>query len=252
MIIEEAIEIRTADGTADGYLYRAEGEGRAPGVIHLTDLGGIRPSHQEMARRLAGEGYTVLLPNIFSRSGRLPLFDFPIRYGEERTMQRLGELREPLTPEAMERDAGSYVDFLAAHAAVAPGPIGVVGYCFSGSVALCAAAARSERIAAAAAFHGGGLFTDAPTSPHRLLPRIQARLYFGHAVEDRSMPPDAIENLDRALEAWGGRYESEVYEGAHHGWTVPDSPVYNPPQAGRAFGKLTELLRDTLKVPANG
>jgi carboxymethylenebutenolidase len=96
-----------------------------------------------------------------------------------------------------------------------------VGYCATGGMALRIAAARPDRIAATASFHGGGLFTDAPTSPHLALPRVKARLYFGHAIQDRSMPEEAIEKLNRALESWGGQYESEVYEGAYHSWTVP-------------------------------
>jgi carboxymethylenebutenolidase len=86
------------------------------------------------------------------------------------------------------------------------------------------------------------LFTDAPTSPHLLLPRIKARLYFGHAVQDQAMPQEAIENFNRALQAWGSQYESEVYEGAYHGWTIPDSPAYNHHQAEPAFEKLRELF----------
>lgn len=248
-MIEEVVEIRMSDGTADGYLYRADDGRPAPGVLHLPDLGGVRPSHREMAARLAGEGYTVLLPNVFYRTARPPVIDFPLRLGEERTMKRFVELREPLTPEAQERDATDYIRCLAAQDAVSTAPMGVVGYCFTGSMALRTAAARPDDVAAAASFHGGGLFTDDPTSPHLLLPRIRARLYVGHAVEDRSMPPEAIEKLDQALAAWGGRYESEVYAGAHHGWTVPDSPVYNPTQAERAFEKLTALFAATLKSP---
>jgi carboxymethylenebutenolidase len=116
-------------------------------------------------------------------------------------------------------------------------------------MALRIAATRPDRIAAAASFHGGSLYTDAPTSPHLLLPQVKARLYFGHAFEDRSMPEEAIDKLDRALEAWGGEYESEVYEGAHHGWTVPQSgnSAYNQPQAERAFHKLSALFAETLK-----
>lgn len=246
-MIEEAVEFRMSDGTADGYMYRAEDGRPAPGVIHLPDIGGVRPSHREMAARLAAAGYTVLLPNVFYRTGRPPVIDFPIRIGEERTMKRFAELREPLTPEAQERDAADYVRFLGTQDAVSTAPMGVAGYCFTGGTAMRAAAARPEEIAAAASFHGGGLYTDGPDSPHRLLPRIRARLYFGHAIEDRSMPPEAIEKLDQALAAWGGAYESEVYAGAHHGWTVPDSPAYNPPQAERAFEKLTALFAAALK-----
>jgi len=203
-----------------------------------------------MARRLAAEGYCVLMPNVFYRSGRPPLWDFPRRLGEERTTKRIAELSAPLTPETMERDASDYVEFLAEQDSVSEGAMGVVGHCFTGSMALRTAAARPDRIAAAASFHGVRLFTDDATSPHLVLPRVKARLYFAHAVEDKSMPEEAIEKFNRALEAWGAsgnRYESEVYEGAYHGWTAPDSPVYNEPRADRAFKKLAELFAETLK-----
>jgi len=234
-MIEQEIQIRTPEGTSDGMMYRPQDRRRSPGVIFLTDIGGIRPSKREMAQRLADEGYTGLMPNVFYRVGRPPLIDFPLKIGEERTMERIGELSAPLTPQAVERDASAYVDFLSGHESVADGQMGVVGYCFSGALAMRIAAARPDRIAAAASFHGGRLFTDAPTSPHLLLPLIKAQLYFGHAIQDKSMPQEAIENLNHALQAWGGQYECEVYEGAYHGWTVPDSPVYNHLQAERAF-----------------
>ncbi len=246
-MIEEEVHIPTSDGISDGFLYRPEGKRRWPGIVHLTDIGGIRPAQHDMARRLAAEGYSVLMPNVFYRSGQPPMFDFPSSPGDERRRQRFAELAGPLTPEAVERDAAAYVDFLAAQESVSEGAMGVVGYCFTGSLAMRIAAARPDRIGAAASFHGGGLFTDASTSPHFVLPRIKARLYFGHAIQDRSMPEEAIARLDRALEVWGGKYESEVYEGAYHSWTVPDSPVYNQPQAERAFEKLTELLATTLE-----
>ncbi|HEX4497712.1 MAG TPA: dienelactone hydrolase family protein [Thermoanaerobaculia bacterium] len=251
-MMEEPIEIQTPDGTADGFLYRPDDGGHLPGVIHLTDIGGIRSSQKAMASRLAAAGYTVLLPNIFYRAGRPPVINYAAGFDSDEAKQRMTELRTPLTPEAQERDAGAYVDWLAGHAAVAAGGIGAVGYCFSGGLALRAAAARPERVKAAASFHGGGLATDAPASAHLLLPRIQARLYFGHATEDRGMPPEAIDRLDQALAAWGGRYESEVYAGARHGWTVPDSPVFNGPQAERAFAKLTGLLAQALGPASPG
>jgi carboxymethylenebutenolidase len=246
-MIEQAIEIRTADGNADGFIFSAEGARRLPGVIHLTDIGGIRPSHREMANRLADKGYAVLMPNVFYRTTKPPVIDVKIGLGDARTMQRFGELRAPLTPEAVERDVAAYVNFLAGHEAVNAGSVGVVGYCFTGAMAMRTAAAVPGKVAAVASFHGGGLYSDEPTSPHLLLPRINARLYFGHATNDRSMPQEAIEKFDRALAAWGGKYESEVYEGAFHGWTVPDAPIYNQPQADRAFEKLTELFASTLK-----
>ena len=238
---EEKIEIPTADGTADAFLYHQPGEAR-PGALHLTDIGGIRPSHRTMARRLAEAGYTVLLPNVFYRTGRPPMFSFTPRPGDPETMKRFGELAAPMTPEAMERDGAAYVDFLAGHASVRRGPLGVVGYCFTGSMAMRTAVVRPDLVTAVASFHGGGLFHDGPTSPHLLLPRLRARLYFGHAIEDRTMSAEAIAGLEKALAAWGGRFESETYAGAMHGWTVPDSPVYNQAAAERAFDKLTALF----------
>ncbi len=246
-MIEDVVEIRTPDGTADAIIFRHEGGQRCPGVIHLTDIGGIRPSHRGMAKRLAESGYTVLLPNVFYRTGRPPMFAFTPKMGEERTMKRFAELAGPMTPAAMERDGAAYVDFLAADKSVSSAKLGVVGHCFTGAMAMRTAAVRPGQVAAAASFHGGGLFTDAPTSPHLVLPRIKARLYFGHAIEDQSMPAEAIEKLERALKQWGGSYESETYQGAYHGWTTPDAPVYNRDQAERAFEKLTALFAQTLK-----
>jgi carboxymethylenebutenolidase len=243
---EEDIQVQAADGTADAVLVRDAGGRRLPGVLLLTDIGGIRDSYRKMARRIAGAGYTVLLPNVFYRSGRPPLWAWPRNMAEERSQRRFAELTAPLSPAAQEQDAAAYVDFVASQPQVRDGAMGVVGHCFTGGMALRTAAVRPERIAAAASFHGGGLWSEAPTSPHLLLPRIQARLYFGHAVEDSSMPAAAVEHLESALAAWGGRYESETYEGAHHGWTSEDSPVYDAPQAERAFAKLAELLAATL------
>ena len=244
---EQKVQISTAGGTTEAVIYFPEKAGRWPGVIHYTDIGGIRASHEEMARRLSAEGYVVLMPNVFYRTRGLPLFDFPLKLGEERTTRRLAELSTPLTAEAITCDASDYVDFLARQASVKPGAMGVVGYCFTGKMALYTAFSRPDRIAAAASFHAGGLATDAPNSPHLILgPSITARLYFGHAVNDKGMPAEAIERLNYALDAWGGAYESEIYEGAYHSWTVPDSPVYNQPRADRAFEKLTSLFAETL------
>jgi carboxymethylenebutenolidase len=235
------------DGTAESTLFIPDSGKLYPGVLYFIDIVGVRPANLSMARRLAERGYAVLVPNLFYRTRKLPVFDFPPQFGEERTTKRLGELSAPLTPEAMERDASAYVDFLAASTDVAPGPMGVVGFCFSGSMAMRAAAARPDRIAAVASFHGGRLCTEQPASPHRELPRIKARLYFGHAVDDKSMPTESIAKFEEALKAWGGHYQSEIYEGALHGWTVPGGHVYNHPQAERAFEKLTQLLEETLK-----
>jgi len=248
---EKEIEIKMADGNCDAVLYSTDGA-KKPGVIHYPDIMGIRPSHRAMAKRLSDVGYTVLLVNPFYRTAKGKMFDFTPNFaGDPRTMQRFGELAGPLTPDAMESDASALVDYLASQSAVSGAKMGAVGYCFTGQVALRTAAKRPEKIGAIASFHGGGLFTDKPTSPHLALPRIPKSngpsLYFGHAVNDHSMPQEAIDKLNAALKAWGGKYESEVYEDALHGWTVADSAAYKQPQAERAFGKLTALFAAALK-----
>jgi carboxymethylenebutenolidase len=147
----------------------------------------------------------------------------------------------------MVSDGKVYADFLPAQKDVTPGKIGVVGYCFTGQMAVRIAADQPDRIAAAASFHGGFLVTPAPDSPHRILSPIKARLYFGHAVEDSTATPEHVASLEQALRDWHGAFQSEVYEGARHGWTTPGRPVYNELQAERAFEKLVELLDATLK-----
>jgi carboxymethylenebutenolidase len=240
-MLEEEIQIPMTDGIADAVVYRPEGDGQWPGVLHLTDIGGIRPAHRDRARRLAGAGYVVLMPNVFYRTSRPPVLVRKPGDGEEAFQKRFKELTSPLTPEAIEGDAAIYLDVLARQAGVRAGRFGVVGHCYTGAFALRVAAACPERVAAVASFHGGGLFTDAPTSPHLVLPRIQAQLYFAHAVDDRSMPEEAIRKLDAALEQWGGKFRSEIYD-AHHGWTASDNPAYNAAQAERAFATLTEFM----------
>jgi len=249
---EKDIEFKTSDGMCDAVLYEVGDGKRRPGVVHYPDIMGVRPSHRAMAKRLSEAGYTVLLLNPFYRTARGATFDFPPNFGgDPRTMQRFGQLAGPLTPEVMERDASTYVNFLATQKSVSDAKIGAVGYCYTGQLALRTAAARSDRIGAIASFHGGGLFTNTPTSPHFALSRIPKtdgpQLYFAHAVNDHTMPQEAIVKFDAALKAWGGRYESEIYADALHGWTVSDSSAYKQPQADRAFAKMTALFAAALK-----
>jgi carboxymethylenebutenolidase len=245
---ETKLDVKTADGTAEAYLYMpATGAGPWPGVVYLTDIMGIRPAYRQMAQRLADQGYVVLLPNVFYRGSKLPVLDFVPQMGDARTMTRLGELRLALPNDRMGPDGAAYAAFLLAQPNVKGPKAGVVGYCFTGQMSVRAAAAAPETIAAAASFHGGGLYTDQPDSPHLLLPKIAARLYFGHAVQDRSMPAETIAKFEAVLKDWPGQSESETYEGALHGWCVPGRDIYNETQAERAFAKLVELLDAMLK-----
>jgi carboxymethylenebutenolidase len=241
---QHELEIHTQHGASDSVLIDPEGHGPWPGILYFTDIAGIRSSNRESAARLSKQGYVVLMPNLFYRFGRAPQKPFFLDLDAEARTKRIAELSSPLTSDAMESDASTYIDFLASQPQTRKVPIAVVGHCFSGKTAMHAAAVRPEKVAAVASFHGGGLYTNAPTSPHLLLPRIKAQLYFGHATEDRSMPAEAITKFEEALKRWGGKYQSETYS-AQHGWTSSDSPVYNQIQAERANGKLLELLRET-------
>jgi carboxymethylenebutenolidase len=244
-VIEKKFEIATADGTTDAILY-APGEGQYPGLLFYTDIFGVRPANQGMAQRIAGQGYAVLMPNVFYRYGKPPFADASFKWGEPDSMKIINGLFASLGGAMMEQDAPVYVEALVNRPEVSEGKIAAVGYCFTGAMALRTAAVSADSIAAAASFHGGLLVTDAPDSPHSRIPGVKGELYFGHAVEDPLMPPDAIEKLNDTLKAWGGRYQSEVYEGARHGWTVPGRDIYNPTQAERHYRKLFDLLKRNL------
>jgi carboxymethylenebutenolidase len=248
-MISQQVEIATSDGTVDALLARPDATEALPGVIQLTDGLGFRQAHVDLSNRIAERGYVVLTPNVFYRTTRPPAFEFEADFTSERTTNRFREITGPLTPEAMARDGSAYVDFLSAQQSVSLGPMGVVGFCFTGQFALRTAAARPDRIAAAASFHGGGLVTDTDRSPHLVLPRVKARLYLGHSDKDRSMPIEAIKKLEEALKAWGGTYQSEIYEGAVHGWMIPGGRMYHPEHGERGFMKLMELLDSALRSP---
>jgi carboxymethylenebutenolidase len=248
-MIEQTLEIPAADGITEALLVRPESSDPLPAVINLTDGLGFRPAFAEQSKRIAERGFVVLAPNIFYRVSRTPVFPFDPDFADERTRERFAELRAPLTPAAMERDGSAYVDFLASQPFVATGPMGVIGFCFAGKFAVLVAAARPDRIAAAASFHGGGLFTDTIDSPHLVLPRVKARLYFGHASNDAGMNTDQIEKLEWALRSRGGDYQSEIYD-AKHGWMIPGGRVYDPDNAERGFEKLMQLLATTVPLRA--
>jgi carboxymethylenebutenolidase len=186
------------------------------------------------------------MPNVFHRYS--PIAPDGFEHGSpEDKQKKLQALFAALTPQQMVSDGKAYVDFLLAQKGVKQGKLGAVGYCFTGQMAVRLAAAMPDKVAAAASFHGGFLVTPAPDSPHRILGPIKARLYFGHAVEDQSATPEQIKTLESALRDWHGAFQSEVYEGAKHGWTVPGRDVYNEMQAERAFEKLVELFEATLE-----
>ncbi len=245
-LIEECLEIPTLG--AEVFLYRPDRLAEYPGLVFITDVWGVRPATVRMAKRLAEKGFAVLLPNAFHRYSRNRPDGFWVE-DEAAQNRALHELFAALTPAQMDSDGKAYVDFLLAQTHVKGGKVGVVGHCYTGQMALRMAAAMPDRIAAAASFHGGWLATEKPDSPHLLLPKVKARLYFGHADNDSLMPKEWIDRLEAALRDWRGAFESEIYKGAAHGWTVPGRDgVYNELQAERAFEKQVELFDATLKA----
>jgi carboxymethylenebutenolidase len=231
---------------AEAILFRPDGVADFPGVLFLTDIWGPRPGNIGMAKRLAEKGFAVLVPNVVHRYGPIQPDGLETDDPDENG-KRLGQLFQLLTPGQMVSDGKAYVQSLLAQKGVKQGKIGIVGYCFMGQMAVRIAADQPGKIAAVASFHGGFLVTDKPDSPHRILGPIKARLYFGHAVEDATATPEHVATLEQALRDWHGAFQSEVYDGARHGWTTPGRAVYNELQAERAFEKLIELFDATLK-----
>ncbi|MCT9076902.1 dienelactone hydrolase family protein [Streptomyces fulvoviolaceus] len=243
------LDIPTPDGTADAYLaFPADGAPH-PAVLLYMDAFGLRPHLKSMADRLAEAGYTVLVPNVFYRHGRAPVVELPefINPAERpEIIQQLGPAARTLTPEGAMRDAAVYLDWLAASPLTTDGPVGVTGYCMGAGLALRTAGSHPDRVAAAAGFHGAYLATDAPDSPHLLAERITAELYFGHADHDSTNPAEQIARLDKALATAGVRHRTEVYEGAHHGFTQADTAMYGAEATDRHWAALLELLGRTL------
>ncbi|MFI7413879.1 dienelactone hydrolase family protein [Streptomyces sp. NPDC049627] len=242
------VDVRTDDGVADAYLAHPGDGLPRPGVLLYQDAFGLRPHLRSMADRLAEAGYTVLVPNVFYRHGRSPVFELPEFIdpaARPELWEKIVPVLQSLTPDLAMRDAGAYLRWMAERPEVADGPVALTGYCMGARLALRTAGAYPDRVAAAAGFHGGQLATDAPDSPHLVAEHITAELYFGHADADQSMPPEQMERLADALTAAGVRHRYEVYEGAHHGYTQADTSAYDEAAAERHWAALLELLKRT-------
>jgi carboxymethylenebutenolidase len=249
-VTETDVQIHTPSGVCDAALIHPQGQGRWPGVILFVDAFGLRPAMRDMAKRLAVGGYTVLVPNPYYRSTKAPGIDPGFDFTNAADRAKLDALRAPLTSDAVMQDAAAYVKFLDSQASVdKKATMGVFGYCMGGPMTLQAAAAVPARIGAGASFHGGGLVTDKPDSPHLLVPKIKAQYYFGVAANDDQRQPDAKTKLDAAFHAVNLPAKIEVYEGTLHGWCVKDmplqagKPIYNEALAERAWNELVSLYK---------
>lgn len=239
-LAEGRVLVPTPDGEADAFFVHPA-SGPHPGVILWPDIAGLRETKRIMARTLAAEGYAVLVVNQYYRGAPAPILETFAEWRTPEGRARIAPLREALTPEAITRDAAAHVAFLDGQAAVDTSRgIGSNGYCMGGPFTVRTAAAAPERVRAAASFHGGGLATDAPDSPHRLLERTRASFLFAIAQNDDARDPDAKDTLREAATAAGRPAEIEVYP-ADHGWCVPDSPAWDPDAAHRAWQRMLAL-----------
>jgi carboxymethylenebutenolidase len=250
-ILSETVDVPAADGTADGFFTRPAAGGPHPAVLLYMDAYGIRPAVEAHARRLAGHGYCVFVPNVFYRGGRSPVIEnieVEIR-SEDRAglFAKLMPMIKALTPEAAIRDSQAWLAFLRSRPEVREAPIGTVGYCMGGRLALRMAGEFADAVSAAASFHGGNLATGEDDSPHLAAVRAAAELYIGHADNDGSMPPDQMGRLTHALAEAHVRHTAELYVGAAHGWTQTDTPVYDEPSAERHWVRLLELFGRVLQ-----
>lgn len=241
------IHIETPDGPAEAYLARPDDRPH-PGVLLHVDAIGLRPQIEAMADRIASWGYAVLAPHVFHRDGSAadlaPSADLTVPENRAAFFEGAMARVHGLTPELMDADATLWLAALGEHATA---PFGVTGYCFGARLATRTACLHPDVVAACGGWHGGGLATDEPDSPHLLLPRARAAFVYGHADHDRSNPPEAVARLGEALTDAGLVHTNEVYTGAAHGYTMADSAPYDEAAAERHYVALRDLLDRTLR-----
>ena len=246
-VTEQDVTIKTPDGVADAALFTPRKAGQFPAVLMWPDIMGLRPAFRDMGKRLAAEGYVVLVPNPFYRSKRAPVLDGPIDFSDPATRQLLTGYRKAMSDEGIVDDAIAYLGFLDAQAKTSKRrKAGVQGYCMSGAMSFMTAAAVPDRIAAVASFHGGnGLVTKEPNSPHLLIPKTHATFLVLQAQNDDAQQPQVKEELKAAFAKAHRPATVEVYP-ANHGWCVPGGQAYDQVQAERAWAALLQLYRVAL------
>jgi len=240
---ESEVTIATPDGTCDAYFVHPT-RGPAPAVIVWPDIFGLRPAFRQMGKRLAEEGYAVLVVNPFYRKQKAPTSSKESSFEDPATREALMGLMRTLTQETAFTDAKALITWLDQQPAVDRSrKMGTTGYCMGGPLVMRTAATVPERIGAAATFHGGSLVTDKPDSPHLLVPKMKAQFLIAIASNDDAKQPEAKDVLKKAFADASLRATVEVFEGAMHGWCPPDSRVYNQVAAEKAWSELLTLLK---------
>ena len=245
-VVEKDVAVKTPDGTADCALFYPVGKGTWPAVLIWPDIMGLRPAFRDMGRRLAGEGYVVLVVNPFYRSAKSPVIDDKFDFSNTEQRARLTGYRAAIGDDGADRDSAAYLTFLDAQPQTNKvRKAGVQGYCMGGPLSFRTAAAVPGRIAAVGSFHGGGLVTKNPNSPHLLIPKTNAAYLIAKARHDDAKEPTVKDDLKAAFAAAGRTATVEVYP-ADHGWCVKGSAVYNEAEAERAWAALLAMYKTQL------
>lgn len=240
------VTITTPDGACDAY-FVAPTKGRHPAVLIWPDIMGLRPAFEQMGRRLAESGYAVLVVNQFYRGTKAPFLKPGEDWQSPPIREQLMQWRAALTPDAIASDAKTFVDWIDKQPQVdGKRGLATTGYCMGGPIVMRVAAARPDRVRAGASFHGGGLATDKPDSPHLLVPKMKAQFLFAVAENDDQRNPQEKETVRAAFAAAKLPAEIEVYAGTMHGWCPPDSKVYNQVQADKAWARQLALFKRAL------
>jgi carboxymethylenebutenolidase len=241
----DQIQLKTPDGVCPTHVFEPNGDGPWPGVLMYMDGIGMRPALWEIAARIATQGYVVVLPNLFYRVGYNAEHGVEVFSDPEKRADLMTRIMPSASATNVMRDTDALFEFMHEHANIRDGKVAITGYCMGGRLAMYAAGHYGARVAAAAAYHPGGLATDKPDSPHKLAPRMKGRIYVGAAMADPSFDAAQKERFDRALTEARVDHTIEDYP-ARHGFVPPDTPTYDPAAARRHDETLFALLRDTL------
>ena len=246
-VVEKDVQVRTPDGVSDSALFHPEGTGTWPAVLIWPDIMGLRPVFREMGRRLASQGYVVLVANPFYRSAKAAdIVAANLNFGSPEGRATLGGYRNAIGDAGNDRDAVAYVAFLDAQPQTDKAKkVGVQGYCMGGPLSFRSAAAVPNRIGAVGSFHGGGLATAQPNSPHLLIAKTNARYLVAVAENDDRSDPEAKVTLRKTFDETGRPATVEVYP-ANHGWCVPGGGAYNAAQAEKAWSELLAMYKVAL------
>ena len=245
-VVEKDVAVKTPDGTSDSVLFHPAGTGTWPAVLVWPDIMGLRPVFRDMGRRLAGQGYVVLVVNPFYRSAKAPVIGDKFDFSNPEQRARLMGYRGAMSDDGVDRDALAYLAFLDAQPQTNKvRKAGVQGYCMGGPLSFRTAAAVPGRIAAVGSFHGGGLVTKNPNSPHLLIPKTNAAYLVAKARNDDAKEPTVKDDLKAAFAAANRPATVEVYA-ADHGWCVRGSAAYNEAEAERAWDALSAMYKTAL------